>query len=57
MFNCPNAEDPPVVTYCENCFTPIRVGDEYVSDEDNNVFCDDECFKKFHGYGNNVMEV
>ena len=42
---CPNADDPPIVTYCVKCHLPIREGDDYF-DVEGDPFCED-CMRSF----------
>lgn len=44
---CPNAEEPPIITYCKYCNTPIRVYDDYLDDQER-VFCDWECLQDYY---------
>ena len=37
---CPNADLPPIVTYCLKCHLPIREG-EYYYDVEGDPYCDD----------------
>lgn len=42
---CPNADDPPIVTYCVKCHLPIREGEDYF-DVEGDPFCEN-CMHSF----------
>ena len=46
--SCPNAVEV-LIGICETCRNNIREGDEHYVDEGNNMFCSDECMRKYYG--------
>lgn len=61
-YNCvypSSSDDPPTLEirdYCEDCKRPIKQTDDYITDENQLIFCSDKCFKKFYGYEQKTME-
>lgn len=47
---CPNADPPPIVTYCVKCHLPIREGADYF-DVEGDPFCEDcmQSYRKIAG--------
>lgn len=46
---CPNAPEPKVRGYCEQCGEELREDYEYYTDNEDNKFCSDDCAIKYHG--------
>ena len=41
--------EPAVVECCANCQEDLYEGQDAVTDEDNNYFCDEYCASEFYG--------
>ena len=46
---CPNAPEPKVMGYCEQCGEELREDYEYYTDNYDNKFCSEDCAKEYHG--------
>ena len=46
---CPNAQEPKVRGYCGQCKKELREDYEYYTDNEDNMFCSDECALEHHG--------
>lgn len=49
LSRCPNAPEPKVRGYCEQCGDQLREDYEYYTDNDNNKFCSEDCALEYHG--------
>mgnify|MGYP003292606511 CR=1 FL=1 len=45
---CPNAPEPKVRGYCDQCGYELREDHEYYTDDEDNKFCAIECALKYH---------
>lgn len=46
---CPNAPEPEIRGYCEQCNEELREDYEYYIDNESNKFCSEECALKYYG--------
>ena len=46
---CPNAPEPTIRGYCEQCEDGLREDYEYYKDNENHKFCSEECALEYHG--------
>lgn len=47
---CPNSDDPLLYGVCAYCDEPIIFGNtDVVADEDDNVFCGEQCLMDYYG--------
>lgn len=46
---CPNATEPIIKGYCEQCKDELREDYEYYTDNENHKFCSEDCALEYHG--------
>ena len=46
---CPNAPNPKVRGYCQQCRRELREDYEYYTDEIGNIFCSEDCALEYYG--------
>lgn len=47
---CPNSDaEPAIIGICEQCKSEINAANIYAVDDEDNMFCNEECAKKYHG--------
>ena len=46
---CPNAPDPKIRGFCEQCNKELREDYEYYTDNEDNKFCSNDCAMEYHG--------
>lgn len=46
---CPNAPNPKVRGYCQQCGEELREDYEYYTDEIGNIFCSEDCALEYYG--------
>ena len=46
---CPNASQPKVRGRCKQCREELREDYEYCTDNEDNIFCSEDCAMIFHG--------
>ena len=46
---CPNAPEPRVRGYCEQCGEDLREDYEYYIDNNDHKFCSNDCAVEYHG--------
>ena len=46
---CPNAPDPKIRGRCDRCGEELIEAYEYYTDEEDNVFCSEDCAIMYHG--------
>ena len=54
---CPNAPEPKVRGYCEQCGEELREDYEYYTDNDNNKFCSQDCAVEYCGIHRKEWDV
>lgn len=53
---CPNAPNPKVRGYCQQCGKELREDYEYYIDNNDNKFCSDDCALKHYGVKSKYWE-
>jgi len=53
---CPNAPEPKGMGQCKTCYLILRHDYPYVTDDEGNLFCSEECAKQYHGIKEKVWE-
>lgn len=53
---CPNAPEPKIRGYCEQCGEGLREDYEYYTDDKDNKFCSDGCALEYYGVKSNEWD-
>lgn len=48
LSRCPNAPEPKIRGCCKRCGVGLREDYEYYTDNEDNMFCSDDCAIKYH---------
>lgn len=54
---CPNAPEPKIRGHCDRCGEELREDYEYYIDEEDNLFCSEDCALKYHGIKSREWEI